>query len=86
MTTIIIFAVIAIIAFTIFLCFCGIIMRLLKSLYRNRVAQEAEDTLAIEWNTEQQYLTTDPSQLKWCRKGIPKSRFDSDCTCSICLE
>lgn len=40
LTTIIVFAVIAVIALSIFVCFCGIIMKLLKSLYQNRVMQE----------------------------------------------
>lgn len=40
LTSIIVFAVIAVIALAIFVCFCGIIMKLLKSLYQNRVMQE----------------------------------------------
>jgi hypothetical protein len=47
LTTIIIFAVIAVIALAIFICFCAIILKLLKSLYRNRVMQEIEDNLPI---------------------------------------
>ena len=40
LTSIIVFAVIAVIALAIFVCFCGIIIKLLKSLYQNRVMQE----------------------------------------------
>lgn len=40
LTSIIVFAVIAVIALAIFVCFCGIIIKLMKSLYQNRVTQE----------------------------------------------
>lgn len=39
LTSIIVFAVLAIIASTIFMCFCGIVIKLLKSFQRYRVGQ-----------------------------------------------
>ena len=35
---------------------------------------------------EQQYLTTNAAELRWCRKGRGNGRMrSSDSTCSICL-
>jgi hypothetical protein len=39
LTSIIVFTVLAIIVSTIFVCFCGIVIKLLKSMQRNRVGQ-----------------------------------------------